>query len=297
MRLAIIDSQGQRGLDTLREIFPSISITGWEPNDAPEEQHPHGHWCGFLAGVPMSIGAADGRKMEIVFIRAFDHRGVALPGHLGHILSAVEYFQPDIVSRSWGTDDGDDQLQTLYAQAVAQEFRPKWQALQSSIGFLDFAAAGNSDKLDADNDVDFPQRLLENTCNIIGSRNRQGIPSTWSGDGPGVLHTMWGEGVASPNPDGSWLRWMGTSAATPKAAGIAAMLDMQTTEQYRQYVKLRATFPHGAERPHPKWGFGDMEAPWQEWGTIFFARRRDVSRRHFSAIKNKPIQFQDFQPC
>jgi len=135
-------------------------------------------------------------------------------------------------------------------------------------GIADFGAAGNDDHNDADDDVAFPQAQL-GRCNIIGACDRRGVPCEWSGDGRGVLCVMWGDRVWSPDAAGIWSLWSGTSAATPKACGGAAALEL-TTDAWRQWVKINATRPknwRGGE-PHPKWGYGCGEEAWQQFMAI-----------------------------
>ena len=128
-----------------------------------------------------------------------------------------------------------------------------------------FFAAGNDDHNDADEDVAFPQRLLPEYANIIGSHNRAGRPSEFSGDGVGVQCVMWGENVALLNKYGKWERGSGTSFACPKAAGLCAYLGLDHFA-WRKYVLAHSTRPDNwsGYLPHPKWGYGSPEYRYQE---------------------------------
>jgi len=117
---------------------------------------------------------------------------------------------------------------------------------------MDFAAAGNDDSDDLDDDVDFPQRLMGYT-NAIGSRNRAGKPSYFSGDGPRVQCTTMAERIWLWGKEGFQLG-SGTSFADGKAAGVCAM-------EFEVPVVIRS------------WGSADMDifshdsmaARWSDW--------------------------------
>ncbi|MCC6594241.1 MAG: S8/S53 family peptidase [Xanthomonadales bacterium] len=85
-----------------------------------------------------------------------------------------------------------------------------------------FHAAGNDDANDADPDVDYPQSERATRLHVIGSHNRAGVPSVWSGDRAGAVEcSTWAEDIWLH--DG--LRWeigSGTSFACPKIAGLCA---------------------------------------------------------------------------
>lgn len=267
MKLMVIDSQGAGNLATLQKLLPDVRVRGIDhPDHRGYTYHPHGHWCGWLAGVPLQAHAlkiGQPGAHELVFLQIFDKDSKALSDSFMFEQIAAE--QPDYLSRSWGAWDQDDPfIRTGIDGFYREHWVPSFAKLQDGLGFVDFGAAGNNDANDSDSDVAYPQAAMPERCNIIGARARNGRPAKWSGDGRGVLHTMWAAGVASPNPDGSWTRWSGTSAATPKAAGVCAALEMDA-DTYRGLVADTASRPEGYKLPHPKWGWGDMEYLWQSF--------------------------------
>lgn len=263
MKILVIDTQGPNGLSpAYRALLPGVKIRGRElAAVAGQPCTPHGAWCGWLAAAPR---AAAGVATELVFVRCFDGRNQWINGCEPWLLDIVEAEQPDYVSRSWGAWDGDDPLQRQLAMAGFERFAADYSDLiEHDDGPADFGAAGNEDANDADDDVAFPQAQLAR-CNVIGACNRRGVAAEWSGDGRGVLCVMWGDGVWSPDGSGKWTLWSGTSAATPKACGAAAALEL-STNGWRQWVRDNATRPAGwtGPVPHAKWGFGCAEEAWQ----------------------------------
>ncbi len=263
MKIMVIDTQGPNGFtQAYRDLLPGVRIRGRElASVAGQACTPHGAWCGWLAAAPR---AATGVQTELVFVRCFDGQNRWIQDCEPWLLDTIEAEQPDYVSRSWGAWDGDDALQRQFAMAGFERFTAGYsELLADDDGPADFGAAGNNDRNDADDDVAFPQAQLS-LCNVTGACDRRGVPCVWSGDGRGVLCVMWGDRVLSPDAKGIWTLWSGTSAATPKACGAAAALEL-TTDGWREWVRNNATRPKDwkGALPHPKWGWGCEEESWQ----------------------------------
>ena len=283
-KIMVIDTQGESIGDLYRLRLPGITLRGVEMDSTRGTPcHEHGAFCGWLAGIP---AIAAGGECELVFVRIFDKDAAWIVGCENWMLDVIAAERPDYISRSWGAWDGDDKLQSLYGQVAFQEFVPAFLKLQAEIGFVDFGAAGNSDKNDSDADVDYPQSQMIETCNIIGACRRNGVPTDWSGDGKGVQCVMWADLVYSPDMAGAWRLWSGTSAATPKACGACAAFG-DDLASWRKRIELICSRPAGEwEIPHPKWGYGCAEDLWQN-----FAKRTPglLPPIHPEALQATPV--------
>ncbi|HOW97343.1 MAG TPA: S8 family serine peptidase [Kiritimatiellia bacterium] len=305
MKLLCVDSQGERIHAPYRDLLPDIELRG---TPTPEKWrdticHEHGSLCGWLLALPAQAAILAGElieKVELVFCRIFDQNARFIPGSEERILEVIREERPDVVSRSWGQWDLDDTLGEFYAQVEWADWAERYAALQAEIGFLDVGAAGNDDDNDKDDDVVYPQRLL-NSCCIIGAAHRSGKPAPWSGDGAGVLCVMWGDRVYSPDATGRWRLWSGTSAATPKFAGAAALRRLQTSA-------LKLAVMHEATRPtkavyanmthHAKWGFGNWEEAWQKYARLMPQDLMPPPAPKGLRSLIAPIEFFDFsRPC
>lgn len=265
MKILILDTQGEMITDAYRGLLPGVRLRGVEPESTRGSFcHPHGAFCGWLAALPLTTQPG---KHEVVFGRIFDCAAGEIAGSDEWMLGLIEEERPNYVSRSWGMWDGDSQRQRMYGRIAYGEWVEKYRALCRRLAISDFGAAGNSDEMDADPDVDFPQCMMPDVSNIIGAAKRGGKPTRWSGDGPGVLNLMWGDKVYSPDMGATWTLWSGTSAATPKACGAAAAMHLGSVG-WRAYVRDYATRPSGYQPPHAKWGWGNAEAAWQNFAKL-----------------------------
>ena len=275
MKLLCVDSQGEQIHSAYRDLLPNIELRGTPTPEKWRDSicHEHGSLCGWLLALPAQAAILAGElaeKVELVFCRIFDQNARFIPDSEERILEVIREERPAVVSRSWGQWDQDSQLGEWSGQLNWQEWAAEYAALQEEIGFLDVGAAGNEDENDKDDDIIYPQRLLENCC-IVGAAHRSGKPAEWSGDGAGVLCIMWGDRVYSPDATGRWRLWSGTSAATPKFAGAAALRRLPTED-------LKLAVMHEATRPtkavyanmthHAKWGFGNWEEAWQRYARL-----------------------------
>lgn len=262
MKIAIIDTQGPGGITpAYRARLPGVAISGVEPESvAGTPCHAHGAMCGWLAALPLVDAAVD--CAELVFIRCFDSHARWIAGCDRWLIETLHDLGVDYVSRSWGAWDGDDPILRQLARASFAQFAHDYAPMIGPGGIVDFGAAGNDDANDADEDVAYPQAAMP-TCNVIGAHDRRGVPCRWSGDGRGVLCTMWADRIWSPDASGAWHLWSGTSAATPKACGVAAAHGFDL-HAFRRHVETWAERPIGYDAlPHPKWGWGSMENAWQ----------------------------------
>jgi hypothetical protein len=267
VKILVIDSTGlSDASDRYWRVFGShIKLVGHEPSKGygNTASGPHGYQCGYYAGILLNL--LPDEEHEIHFARIFDQHGTWIAGSENFMLDILDEVRPDVVSNSWGQDDGDVSWQETQARRGWTGWTIKYRRLVNEIGCVSFFAAGNDDHNDADDDVAFPQRIIPETANIIGSHNRSGTPSRFSGDGVGVQVTMWGERVMLLDQDGKWEVGSGTSFSCPKAAGLCAYLGL-SHYKWRQYVLEHATKPDewGGKIPHPKWGYGSLEYRYQE---------------------------------
>lgn len=261
MKIMVIDTVGgDRFSDHYREYFPNADLRGLElRNDG--DCHPHGYQCGYYAGV---FTALMKERCEIVFVRVFDAYGTPVPGSNSWMLDVIKSEKPDIITCSWGQADSDHKWGDRVGAITWNQWADLYKSITGKIGAVSFFAAGNDDKNDMDEDVDFPQRLMADHVCIIGSHNKSGKPSKFSGDGKGVLVTFWGENIKLLS-DVKWDSGSGTSFSCPKAAGLCALLGYNAT-QFRKYVKENATRPinYIGPVPHPKWGEGSLEYKYQD---------------------------------
>lgn len=275
--IIIADTIGQHVNEAkgYQRLLPNVKMIGYKHPDEPEVKYPphsHGAWCGWLAGVPLDVEATNNRDLDVTmhFVPVFRPNGTPYPEIMvwlmEHIERIHEEYKPDhlVVSRSFGAWDRDDRRIELILGDIHRGWSAKWNKLQENIGFVDVASAGNSDSNDLDTDVAYPQFLMADRTVIVGSCDRKGIPSFFSGDGAGVAGVMWGEHILSPSLDLEWTDWSGTSATCPKVAGIIACRGY-STEEAMEWFKNTDSYPRGYDRPHPKWGWGNREDDWQEY--------------------------------
>lgn len=266
MKVLIIDSTGLSDCsERYRKYFgQNIKLVGHEPSPgyAKTPSGPHGYQCGYYAGVLLNL--VEGEH-EIHFARIFDKDGMWIKDSDDFILAAIDHVRPDIINNSWGMDDLDLPWGEQNGRDAWVRWSTQFRKLINECKAVPFFAAGNDDRNDADSDIAFPQRLIPEVANIIGSHNRAGKPSVFSGDGVGVQVAMWGERVMLLDQDGVWTLGSGTSFASPKAAGLCAYLGLDHFH-WRKYVLAHSTRPDNwsGYLPHPKWGYGSLEYRYQE---------------------------------
>lgn len=256
MKIMIIDTVGgNRFSDHYREYFPNATIRGIEKKD-DGDCHPHGYQCGYYAGVLTALAK---EPCELVFIRIFDQRGVPVKDSNEWMLDVIYKERPHYISCSWGQSDADSKWGDRIGSITWGNWTTIFVNIIEEIGATAFFAAGNDDVNDSDDDVDYPQRLMSDHVCIIGSHNKSGKPSVFSGDGKEVLVTMWGENVKLLS-DVKWDVGSGTSFSCPKACGLASSLGLTATG-FRKFAHEKAMRPLGwtGTLPHPKWGEGSLE--------------------------------------
>ena len=258
MKILVPDTTGGNISQAYRNLLPNITIRGIS-HPANVGDHPHGAWCGWLAAAPLQ---AVGGKHELVFLQILHNNGT-FANFEEILLETIAKERPDYISMSWGSWDRQDKQLAQRFQTHWEPFAQQFSALRQEIGFVAFAAAGNNDKNNATPDVAYPQRILPDQLYIVGSTNAQGIPSTFSADGP--VHTVAiGEQCLSPDASGAWHLWRGTSAACPKVCGSMAARGL-THDEVHTILLADAEHPPAwtDRRPHPKWGYGSVEFLWQ----------------------------------
>jgi len=296
--LVIIDSQGPGGIsDEYRALLPHCVIEGYEPMTAAGQVcHPHGLMVAQLAGVVAR------EPTRLVFLRIFGAGAVAISGGTDWALDAMaELDLPagTVICRSWGMSPRGG-LGPAMGIIVYGAWVDRYTGLLKSRGWVDFGAAGNSDQNDSRPDVSYPQALMPGHSNIIGSHDRAGIPSRFSGDGKGVQCLFWAEHILLRTAMG-WSVGSGTSFAAPKAAGVCCALGLDN-EGWRKYVG--ETAPSGWAQPwHPKYGFGSREHLWQNAMMIINPRlwppcdvARSMAEPLGFAEETQPDEWFDFAP-
>ena len=182
MKILVLDTQGGLIPETYGLSNSRITINSLDPEEGGiADAHPHGLMVGYLFAY--IFGAlADPIKVpggiELSFGRIFDERARPLPDFDDLVLRYVAYVKPDIIIRSWGIWDKDDIEFERRVGLRAGPWIEKYKEVLAETGALDFSAAGNSDDLDLDNDIDFPQRLMSEQSFVVGSCRRDGVPST-----------------------------------------------------------------------------------------------------------------------
>lgn len=262
MKILVIDSQGGDGISPrYRELMPNVGLRGVEmAGTAGTNCHPHGLMAGYYAGCLFQSSAFDPSGAEIVFVRVFDRQARTVADSDKWMLDVIARENPDIVTRSWGGIYGNGRQGDITGQVMWGEWVEEYRKLQAEIGFVDFGSAGNSGDWRKDDDTVYPQKMMPEICNIIGSARRDGIPSEWSSDGAGVQCVAWGERIYLCD-NGKWELGSGTSFSCPKMAGLCAVLRFDTA-QWRKFVQAEATRPHGFDHSW-KWGHGNMEDQFQ----------------------------------
>lgn len=259
--LVIIDSQGPDGItESYRAALPNCTIEGHEPEGvAGQPCHPHGLFCGHLAGLVQSWDT------RLIFLRIFGGPDAAsIPGATDWALDMLEKLELPpltVISRSWGMAP-----RGFAAKAMGPIWYAEWVARYTDMlrrnHWVDFGASGNSDENDKQPDVSFPQALMPELCNIIGASDRTGRPSVFSSDGDGVQCLMWGERILLRGAH-EWSAGSGTSFACPKAAGVCCEEGLSDAG-WKKLVADSAPEGWAAEEPwHPKYGWGNREHLWQ----------------------------------
>lgn len=164
-------------------------------------------------------------------------------------------------------------------------------------------AAGNFGNYDpADQDNEFPASLLSDLSDKIGSADRDGTPSDYSGDStlapPAGVY--WATDVALLNPStGAYDRGSGTSFAAPKHSGTIAALGIleQTAAELLVESAVRPALVPAKSLPNPKWGWGWLEAFYQELVKDCPFMMDDIrnAERHATRLSTAGARWHDFE--
>ena len=259
--LVIMDSQGPDGLGAdYRAAVPNCAIEGYEPaRVAGHPCAPHGSQVAHLAGLIQV------EPTRLVFLRIFDGPdAVAIPGGPAWALDQLERLdlpRGTVICRSWGAAPGVD-FSAAMGALLYRDFVRRYTTLLDRNGWVDFGAAGNSDNNDPRDDIVYPQALMTERSNIIGSSDRAGRPSVFSGDGEGLQCLMWGERIMLRSYRG-WATGSGTSFAAPKAAGACCALGLSDADWKRRIYHSPPDGWSEDEPWHRKYGWGNREHLWQ----------------------------------
>jgi hypothetical protein len=224
----------------------------------PHDGYGHGtHTMGTLAGAD-GIGVAPGAKW--IAARIFNNSGFAYDSwiHAGFqwILApgGDPDRAPDVLSNSWGSDDGFDQT-----------FLNDVRALNAA-GIDTFFSNGNNgaDSGTVGSPASFPESFgvgaVDDTEWIAGFSGRG--PSPWGDVKPQVVAP--GISILSSVPGGSYLKYSGTSMAAPQAAGIAALMRSAvpglTLTQTRYALTSTAAQLVSGTYPNNTYGWGRVDA-------------------------------------
>jgi subtilisin family serine protease len=224
----------------------------------PSDQYGHGtHVAGTIAGAN-GIGVAPGAKW--IAAKGLDGDG---SGFISWLHAALEWMlapggdpsrAPDIVSNSWGNNNGRD-----------TEFREDIQALQRA-GILVIFAAGNAGPNAGT--VGSPGSLPE--VLTVGATDENDTVAGFSSRGPSPLEDRIKPDISAPGvrvistvPGGAYAAYNGTSMATPHVAGAAALLlsvrpDLSITETVR--VLTETARPLSSTLPNNLTGWGRVNA-------------------------------------
>jgi hypothetical protein len=296
LKVIVLDSASKFIADEYRAMLPQgITVRGYDSTNE-ERVHPHGYQVGYYATHLLNLVPGE---HELVFIRIFDGNARPIAGSNEFALDILEQeCKPNkdgkwpVICNSWGADDGDIPGMERRLGGHWERWARKFQEITKSAAV--FSAAGNDDHNDADNDVSYPWRILTGSAIIVGSHDRAGVPSVFSGDGSGVFLSMWGQAIPLLDHQGIWSVGSGTSFAAPKAAGLCAYMGMDGLN-FRDYVRSHATKPdrYSGYLPHLKWGWGSMEYRYQELSSDVADdnKRPPVIRKSMMSL----MQWRDFK--
>ncbi len=262
MKILVIDSQGGEGMSAAYlSQMKHVRVRGVEM-DATLGQpcHPHGLMTGYLAASLLHpVHGVKPGDAELVFVRIFDQRANSVADASKWMLDVISREKPDYVGRSWGGVYTQPRMGSLMWGQWVFDYR----ALQRELGFLDFGSAGNSGNWLPDSSISFPQVLMPDICNVIGSCRRDGLPSEFTSSGQGVQCLAWGEKLFLNN-NGTLEVGSGTSFSAPKVLSLCAVQRITALQDWRDYVRRNATKPVGFEAAEsPVWGAGNIEDEYQ----------------------------------
>ena len=226
----------------------------------PGDGHGHGtHTMGLMVGEDGSsaIGVAPGARW--ITVKVFDNQGFTYDSwlHAGfQWLLAPEgdvALAPDVVSSSWGSDQGADTI-----------FQPDVQALRAA-GILPIFSAGNNGPGSGTigSPASFPQAFAVGASDVndyIASFSSRG-PSPWSEVKPEVVAP--GVDIRSSMPGGTYALANGTSMAAPHVAGTAALLLQampSLTVSETEQLLIRSARQLGTPDPNNDYGWGLVDA-------------------------------------
>lgn len=219
LRILVADNWGQMPHPYMHRKFPNCTF---KVHTVAVSTHPHGHMVAecVLDMLPKSA------HVELTFYPHLTLQTRSPNGWLDVIKEAADAGKPfHACNCSFGSSHGDDDLTRAFLDARynfrSKEYAKAKDALNGIPTIVTFAS-GNSDDLDEDNDVNYPQRHFSQLDRVfvIGACAADTVPSAFSSDGEEVFAMYWGETVPVYDPVTGRNTYVdGTSFASPFACG------------------------------------------------------------------------------
>jgi thermitase len=203
-------------------------INGWDfrdsdkdPMDETSDKNPgHGTHCAGIVGAVGNNGEGISGMSQVVSIMAIRFLGADGSGDLYNAAKSIDYAVANgahIISASWGAAVPESGAQPI-VEAIGRA---------SEKGVIFIAAAANDGKNNDTTSV-FPANAnFPNMISVAASQADDSKPQ-WSNFGKSTVHLASpGHEILSTLPDSKYGKLSGTSMATPKVSGLAALLVAQ----------------------------------------------------------------------
>lgn len=274
--LIVVDTLGRA--ESIHEEFKARFpfVKEWVGHQPPGYDNPNHHPHGGMALAKMALPLwQQGDEEEIVvhFIQIFDNNGQPIDTAMavGWIQDKIREIAARYEGKLWVNNSWGAYLANYVPPDWLINEAQSWRNLQADLGERLYVgwAGGNSGDYRPDDDNDYPQSLLTDIQEKVGSADRDGVPSSYSGDSRMAppIGVYWATDVVLFNPnDAQYDAGSGTSFACPKHVGVMAARGITTREQVAEYRKL-GVYPESIPLdviPHPKWGHGWFEDEYQK---------------------------------
>lgn len=275
IHLLVMDSEG-RSTDSLPasyvESLPHVEFLGYDPMFHREKTyHPHGCMVAWRTAI---VGALmPNAKIKVHFVRVLDSKG---RGDFEGSELALNIFHD--IARTLESSGSDDKLMVInstgmwdrdrrihpFTEDQQQYLAQMWDGNLLQNEWTMFAAAGNNDDFDQDNDVALPQRYMSHGC-VMTAFSRSGDTLPWPADGPNVTGGMWGENLYLRGHNG-WEIGSGTSFTNCSWAGVCMYHGKFRPWEAQNFFMNNCVRPEGWSlgQRNNKVGFGNGERLYQE---------------------------------